>query len=170
MRAVVIFESMFGSTELIARAIAEGLAANTEVVNVDDAPADFEGVDLLVAGGPTHVHGMSRPSTRKGALDQATDGIRSRRMGLREWLDSLGRANADTYAAVFDTRLDKPRWLVGSAARGAAARLRRRGYRMLAKPESFFVDGGTPGELLPGELDRAREWARAIAADSAAKA
>lgn len=68
MRAVVVYESMYGNTHLIADAIAAGLSARFEVrvVPVSEAGADvLEGADLVVVGGPTHGHGMSRAVSRK---------------------------------------------------------------------------------------------------------
>lgn len=79
-------------------------------------------------------------------------------------------APAGARAAVFDTRIDKARWLVGSAAQGVAKLLSRRNYSLAAEPESFFVTTKEPIELLPGELVRARDWGNALAAQSAAKA
>jgi len=70
MRAVIVYESMFGSTKKVAEAIAEGLAdcAEVSVVPVTSADAHIlDGADLVVVGGPTHTHGMSRPGTRKMA-------------------------------------------------------------------------------------------------------
>jgi dienelactone hydrolase len=68
--------------------------------------------------------------------------------------------------AVFDTRAHKPELLVGSAAHGVARRLQRQGYRLIVEPESFFVQG-TPGPLEDGELERAAEWAEALACEVA---
>ena len=59
MRVVIVYESMFGNTHLIADAIAEGLAPGNEVTVVPVAQAGRElldGADLVVAGGPTHIH------------------------------------------------------------------------------------------------------------------
>jgi hypothetical protein len=42
-----------------------------------------------------------------------------------------------------------------------ARRLRKRGYRLAAEPESFFVHG-TPGPLQEGELERAAKWGREL--------
>jgi len=70
MRAVIVYESMFGSTKKVAEAIAEGLAgcAEVSVVPVTSAGAHtLDGADLVLVGGPTHAHGMSRPGTRKMA-------------------------------------------------------------------------------------------------------
>ena len=70
MRAVIVCESMFGSTKKVAEAIAGGLADCAEVSVVPVTSADthiLDGADLVVVGGPTHTHGMSRPSTRKMA-------------------------------------------------------------------------------------------------------
>ena len=165
MKALVVYESMFGSTEAIARAIADGLAgqASVEVVNVDDAPDNLDGVDLLVVGGPTHVHGMSRASTRQSAEQQATEPVHSH-TGIRDWLGSLPPAPAGLRAVAFDTRIDKPRWLVGSAAHGARKLLHQHGYPVLAEPESFFVIGSGEEGLAAGEQDRARTWAQSLPA------
>ena len=96
MRAVIIYESMFGNTHAIADAIAKGLEPldNVVVVPVGEAGRERLGdADLLVVGGPTHFHGMSRPRTRKWAaataqkpkndlvLDRDAQGP-----GVRDWL------------------------------------------------------------------------------------
>jgi flavorubredoxin len=73
-RALVVFESMFGNTEAIAHAVADGLRStmDVDVVEVGAAPASpADDVDLLVVGGPTHAFGLTRPSTRQDAARQA---------------------------------------------------------------------------------------------------
>ncbi|WP_216216257.1 flavodoxin family protein [Amycolatopsis aidingensis] len=160
MRAVIVYESMFGNTERVARALAGGLALHgtVDLLNVDDAMgSSFEGTDLIVAGGPTHTFGLSRANTRETASQQAGGGHTVSRSGLRDWLARLPPAPAGTAVAVFGTRVRKPRWLTGSAAHGTARLLRRRGYRFLARPQDFYVDGMT-GPLAEGELARARQW------------
>jgi hypothetical protein len=87
----------------------------------------------------------------------------SRGIGLREYLRQL-RSAAGFPAAVFDTRLVRPRWLrlFRSAAPKIEAQLRALGFTILVPAESFFVAGET-GPLLPHELDRARSWGTALA-------
>jgi flavorubredoxin len=162
MRALVVYESMFGNTELIADAIAGGLSERIRVdaVEVGVAPATVdEDVALLVVGGPTHAFGMSRPQTRQDAARQATAGLVSGGMGLREWLATL-QGRAGIAAATFDTRISRPR-LPGSAARAAEKRLRRLGFRVIAPAQSFYVEG-TLGPLLGGEKERARRWGETL--------
>jgi flavodoxin len=145
MNALVVYDSRFGNTERVARAIGWGLAAlgPIEVRSVADAEVG-PGIGLLVIGAPTHAHGISR--------------------GARDFLDGVpGEALRDLPAATFDTRYKKPRFLTGSAGIGLAHRLAGHGARLLAPAESFFV-AGSEGPLLDGELDRATEWGREIAA------
>lgn len=177
MKARVVFESMFGNTETIARAVADGLSAwgHTEVLHVDRAAsAPPSGLDLLVVGGPTHAFGMSRKTSRQDAAARAADPVVSGTdTGLREWVERLPAAHGDPgqpgsgpeglAVAAFDTRIGKPHWLVGSAARGAAKRLRARGYRLVAPPESFIVTD-MPGPLRDGEVERARAWGKGLGA------
>lgn len=163
-RAVVVFESMFGNTEAVARAIADGLSDGlpVDVVPVTAAPAALDGdLALLVVGGPTHAFGMSRAGTREDAVKQGGRPDGGPERGLREWLSHLRRGTAQAPAAAFDTRIKK-RGVPGSAARGAQKQLRRLGFPIAAPAESFYVKG-TSGPLLDDELARAREWGARLA-------
>ncbi len=164
MRAVVVFESMFGNTKTIAQAVADGISGYlpVELVEVGDAPEVLgEDVELLVVGGPTHAFGLSRPDTRRAGLQQAGRDPAAARTGLREWLAALRYNPSGTAMATFDTRVSRPR-VPGSAARAAKRRLRRQGFHVLGTAQSFYV-AGTEGPLLDGEVQRARRWAERIA-------
>jgi flavodoxin-like protein len=162
MRSLVVYESWFGNTKRIAEQIAAALAQDGEVglVSVDEPLPPLEDVDLLVVGGPTHIHGLSSLRSRKGAVDQGGRGEPG--IGVRGWIEALPNGAQGPRSAAFDTRAHKPALLVGSAARGMTRRLRQRGYVPAAEPQSFFVEG-TPGPLEEGELERAEEWGRTLA-------
>ena len=166
MKALVVYESMYGNTAAVAEAIAaalrsEGLDAIVGPVTAI-GPEDTAAVELVVVGGPTHVHGMSRASTRKAAADDDANPYRAptREPGLREWLDDVPSGDG-RWAAAFDTRIDKPVVLTGSAGKGIARRLDRQAFRLAVRPESFFVTG--QNELVAGELERAAEWGVGLA-------
>jgi Flavodoxin len=164
MRAVVVYESMFGNTKAIAEAVADGLSGYlpVDLVEVGDAPTVLaEDVALLVVGGPTHAFGLSRPDTRRTALQQAGRDLAAGRVGVREWLATVRYTGTGTMVATFDTRVSRPH-LPGSAARAAERRLRRRGFHVVSHAQSFYV-GGTGGPLLHGETERAHRWAQRVA-------
>lgn len=166
MKALVVYESMFGNTEQVATAVADGLREimDVDVREVRAAPLPEETDALLVVGGPTHAFSLSRPSTRVDAIGKgATHG--SQETGLREWLDGLSRGRHSQPVAAFDTRVERVRHLPGSAARKAMKLLRRDGYKS-AGSESFYVRD-VDGPLLPGELERATAWGRQLANASA---
>ncbi|MGZ4614685.1 MAG: flavodoxin family protein [Actinomycetes bacterium] len=164
VRALVIYESMYGNTHVVANAIAQGLAPSggALVVPVDRADqAMLERADLVVVGGPTHAHGVSRESTRKAALNAAHKPGKelpidpdASGVGLRDWFDTLGTIHG--MAAAFDTRANAPAALTGRAAKGIGKMLRHHGLELVLPPESFLVD--KDNHLLPGEEDRARAW------------
>lgn len=165
LRALVVYESMFGSTLAVAEAVRRGLASELDaaMVEVAEAPDALDpGLALLVVAAPTHAFGLSRPATRRAAAKQAHGPLVSRGRGVREWLDALAPVHPTCAAAAVDTRTGK-RWVPGSAARGVEARLRRHGFRVVATAESFWVRRD-PGELRPGELDRAQQWGARLAA------
>ena len=164
MRAFVIYESMFGNTRDVARAVGEGLAdhGQVDVVEVGAAQGHLPEVDLLVVGGPTHAFSMTRPSTREDAARKMDGEPVSTAGGIREWLESAAKARPGVVAAAFDTKIDKP-FLPGSAARAAEKRLRKLGYRIVVGAENFLV-ADTPGPLDQGEIERARVWGSTLGA------
>lgn len=162
MRSLVVFESLWGNTELVARAIASGLAplGDVLVLDVTEAPAFPEGIDLIVAGGPTHAFSLTRPSTRESAANQgASHG--STAFGLREWLQALPEGHHSERIATFDTCIGKTRLLPGSAAKGAVRIARKHGFETVEHSESFFVEA-IPGPLIEGEIERARAWGASL--------
>lgn len=163
MRALVVYESMFGNTETIARAVAEGLSSGVEVdvLEVGEAPSVIaEDVDVLVVGGPTHAFGMSRDRTRADASRRVSGDIVSKQSGIREWLAGLSAPGQDLAGATFDTKVRKPH-LPGSAAHGASRQLRHLGIRSPVTAETFYVMDMT-GPLAEGETERARTWGEAL--------
>jgi len=170
MHALIVYESMYGNTRLVAEAIGYGLGSDEDVAIVPVAEAGNQPTsdwDLLVVGGPTHVHGMSRETTRRSAVDGARSPDSGLHMepeasggSLREWLDTLPAASGR--AAVFATRADGPALFTGSAAKGLAKALHHHGFELVAEPESFVVD--RHNHLLAGEEHRAQQWGQSLAA------
>ncbi|MBO0983799.1 flavodoxin domain-containing protein [Rathayibacter sp. SD072] len=156
MRALVVYESQFGTTHLIAEAIGRGLAETLDVEVVDvNAALRLEGVDLLVVGGPTRGHGISSVRTRAEApkwtmnarLDSDAGGI-----GVRERLHVPPPFTA--LAASFGTRTGIPHILSGAASDHVERRPAGHGLRSLTAPMSFLVETGD--DLEHTALDRAR--------------
>jgi hypothetical protein len=170
MRAVIVYESMYGNTHLVADAIGAGLGSTFDVHVVPVAAATPEilaDAGLVVVGGPTHIHGMSRAATRKAAVESADKPGSLLELdpdapgpGLREWFGSLGRYPAK--AAAFDTRLHGRAAVTGQASKGVARLLRAHGFDVIAKPASFLVT--KENRLEPQETARAREWGAGLAA------
>lgn len=169
MRALVVYESMYGNTHHLADAIGQGLGPGARVVSVHEATAELvAGTDLLVVGGPTHVHSLTRGSTRHAAAEAAEQPGSSLAMdpdsygdGLREWFEQLPTAPSGARAAAFDTRMPGPAMLTGRASKGIARRLRHHGYDLIAEPESFLVS--KENTLVDREAEHATAWGTALA-------
>ena len=167
MQALVVYESLFGNTAAIGESVARSLRIHgfdTRLAAVSNvAPAETEGVDLLVIGGPTHVHGMSSATSRRTAADDPKNDYDAPTVspGLRNWVTELPDPQG-RLAAVFDTRIDRSVVLTGSAARGLGRRLEARGFRLVTAPQSFFVS--TDNRLLEGQIEHAATWAATVAA------
>ena len=176
MRALVVYESMYGNTHVVASNVADGLRATHEVTLVPVAGATEDLVaeaDLLVVGGPTHMHGLSSPASRRMAAQAAAKPASGLSLdpdacgpGLRDWLKGLGPGigpgigSAHALAAAFDTRLNGVPAFTGHASRGIGRMAKRHGYRLIAAPESFLI--GQQNTLLDGEASRARRWGAAL--------
>ncbi len=145
MKTCVYYATRSGNTRQIAEAIATAMRSRgpVEVHDVDGTPPPIPAdADLVIVGGPTEGR-------------HATPAVTAFLTALPS--DALsGRA-----AAAFDTRLDWPRWLFGSAAADIAEHLGAAGARLLVPPESFYVT--TAPTLRAGELARAEHWASSIA-------
>jgi hypothetical protein len=161
MKAVVVYESLWGNTATIARAIAEGIGPNAKALTTDAARAEaIADADLIVAGAP--VLGFSLPT------DQMRDSVARSEAGapsppdlshpsLRSWLESLPRGRGQ--AAAFETRIWwSPRGATGDIERG----LERAGYHRAATAQKFVVKDKY-GPLRDGEVERARRWGEALA-------
>src|SRR3954447_24248787 len=141
-RALVVYESMFGDARAIAEAITDGLAESVpaEVIAASEPPAELgPDVALLVVGGPTHMLGMPRPSSREGAVKQHGAEIADTTSGLHEWLETVRVPGPPIVAAAFDTRSAPPRLLVklDHAARTEEKLLGRLGATVIAPAEHF---------------------------------
>jgi hypothetical protein len=161
-----------GNTHRIAEAIAEGLRSRMDAdVSAHHDAHHLDGVDLLVVGGPTHMHGMARSATKRqgaeheqasGRSGEPTHEIDDEAYGesLRHWFHHLPKGAAGP-AAAFDTRFDGAPSLTGRASNGIGRRLRHHGLTLVVEPESFLVD--QHNELVDGELDRAHAWGERLA-------
>lgn len=146
MKAFVVYDSLYGNTERVARAIGQEIAGEVGVHRVSQVdPAELETADLLIIGSPTH-----------GSLP--TEAVQ----GLLERIGPPAREEAR--AATFDTRLTwwfLERW-GGFAASKMAGALEEKGWSLAAAPEGFFVKGLKKGPLKRGEVERASAWARTL--------
>jgi flavodoxin len=146
MKTYVIYASRHGNTRRVAEAIADGIRkyGSVELVALEEAPSTFKGeADLVVIGGPTEAHGMTPP--------------------IKQYLDGLRRGALEGVpAAAFDTRLEWPRWLSGSAGAAITRRLHGLGADVVVPLASFLVEGKDP-VLKDGELERAISWGDTLA-------
>jgi hypothetical protein len=168
MRTVVVYESLTGTTRVVARALA-GVAwsfGEVALVSVDDCPpSTLVGVDLLLVGGPTHARGATWATTKRMARERLGErfGPAVDRLdecpGIHRWLGEIGRVDG-IRAAAFDTRLEGAGVVTGRASLGIARNLRAHGFVEVAAPRSFLVDGD--GHLCEGQRIRAEEWAESV--------
>lgn len=152
MNSIVIYATRYGNTHKVAEAVAKELRSHgtAQLLAAEEAPSAFpSGTDLVVVGGPTEGHRMTEAVAR--------------------FFGRLGpEALKGVAGAAFDTRLDWPMWLSGSAAAGISKRLRGAGARIVLPEASFLVARATnPAHREPllasGELDRAAGWAASLA-------
>jgi flavodoxin I len=146
MKALIVYDSVYGNTEKIARAIAEAITPSGEVkvLRAGEAnPSELASIDLLIVGSPTH---GGRPTP-----------------AVQDFLNKVPELSLKGIkVAAFDTRSQaKLVRVFGNAAGRIAGTLKRQGGTLIASPEGFLVTGGK-GPLKEGELERAAGWAKGI--------
>lgn len=141
MRNLVIYDSFFGNTKLLAETIGKELGGDTKVILVSDfKPEDLRGIGLLIVGSP--VRGW-RPSENIAAF-----------------LMSFGKDQLKGIkVATFDTRMKII--IHGDATKKMSEALSNLGAEVIVEPNWFIVTG-SEGPLADGELERAKEWAKEI--------
>lgn len=161
MKAIVVYESLWGNTATIARAIAKGLGDDVQVMSTGEARTDVvAAVDLVIAGSPVLAFRMPSDAIRDGLRKDPGDAPLPPDLShppMRSWLKTL--QISEGAAAAFDTQVRGP---FGKAAPAISKGLRRAGYRIVAAPEPFYVSGRY-GPLEEGETTRAMKWGEAMA-------
>jgi flavodoxin I len=144
MKALVIYDSFYGNTEKIARAIGGAITGEVKVLRAGEVnPSELQSIDLLIVGSPTQ---GGRPTK-----------------AIQDFLNKLPEsAVKGVNVAAFDTRFStKLVGIFGYAAGKIAESLKRKGSTLILPPEPFFVKG-REGPLKEGELDRAADWAKGL--------
>jgi flavodoxin len=143
MKVLVIYDSMYGNTEKIARAIGEVITGEVKVLRVAEVTlSELESIDLLVVGSPTQ---GGRPTT-----------------AIQAFLNQLPETIKGMKVAAFDTRFTtRLVGIFGYAAGRIANNLKEKGGNLIAPPEAFFVKG-KGGPLKDREVERAATWAKGI--------
>ncbi len=144
MKVLVVYDSVYGNTEQIARAIGGAITNDVKVLHAREAePSELQGIDLLIAGAPTQ---GGRPT-----------------QAMQDFLKRVSKSDIkDLKIATFDTRISA-KWvgIFGYAAGRIARNLKKKGGVLLLNPEPFFVEG-TQGPLKEGEPERAAAWAQEV--------
>ena len=152
MKALVVYDSMYGNTEQIARSIGGAIAGDVEVLRAGEVnPSELESIDLLVVGSPTQGFRATKP--------------------VQIFIENIpGGTLKGIDVAAFDTRFAESdvgmglRLLLkmgGYAAPRIAQALKKKGGNLTVPPEGFFVKD-KEGPLKEGELERAASWANGI--------
>ena len=162
MHAIVVFESHWGNTAAVAQAIAEGIGPDARAITTTEAtPEIVAGADLVVAGAPVMAFGLPSDKMLANTANdpKAPTPADVSHPSLRTWLEALPAVAPTHRAASFETKLW---WSPGGATGAIDDRLRKAGFRTIAKGEKFVVRGAY-GPLREGEVERAREWGARLA-------
>jgi flavodoxin len=159
MKALVVYDSFFGNTEKIAQAMGDAIGSHmdAEVRRVGDVrPEQLMGSTLLIVGSPTRGFRPSPAISKllKSIPKNGLNGVRVAAFDTRFTWDKI-ESSAPILAPLVR--------IFGYAAKPIADRLGKKGGELIMPPEGFFVED-TEGPLKVGELERAADWARQIAA------
>ncbi len=146
MKALVIYDSLYGNTEQIAKAMVAALGKESKAVRVGQVKAaDIKGYSYIIIGSPTQ-GGRMTPAIQSFLNGLAADDMVGKRF-----------AAFDTRHTSFVTKF------FGYAAPRIEAIIKEKRGNCTAQPQGFIVQDNK-GPLAEGELERAATWAKAIVA------
>jgi flavodoxin len=157
MKALIVYDSVYGNTEQVARSVAGVLAlsATVTVVRPAEVPGDaLDGVNLVIVGSPTRAFRATPAIMKwiKGLAPDALNRVRVAAFDTRISVDDTNSKALSTMVKVF-----------GYAADPIARALQKRGGIPAAPPEGFFV-ADKEGPIKEGERERAEAWAKLLTA------
>lgn len=166
MSVLVVKESFFGNGTAIVDAVVSGLAetvAKAAVVEAADAEVVIpEDVSILIISAPTHELSLPTPKTRAAA--SAAGGTVNLDRGVREWISELSPSQ-DVRVFAIDTAT-RAGAVIGSASKAIVKAMKKQGFADVTRGPSFYV-GDTVGPLLDDQIEKAREFGRELAAETA---
>jgi len=153
MKALIVYDSVYGNTERIAKSIGGAITGDVKVLRAGEVnPSELKSIDLLIVGSPTHAFRATKP--------------------VQTFIDGISKdVLKGVKVAAFDTRMPEAevgkglRFIMkvgGYAAPRIAEALKKKGGNLVAPPEGFLVKD-KEGPLKEGELERAASWAKEIA-------
>ncbi len=161
MKAVVVYESYWGNTAAVARAIAEGLGPDARAMSTAEAAGEpLADVGLIVAGSPIIAFQLPTEKTRSDMAakpGKAPSPPNLSHPSMRSWLEALPKGSGRV--AAFETGF---KLSPGGAAGAILKLLESRGYQPVAKKQRFLVKGSY-GPIREGELERAKSWGSDLA-------
>lgn len=153
-KALLVYESKYGNTRLVAEKIAEGMSRvpqiETELVELKDVNIEqLDEFDTILIGSPNHIGSHTK--------------------GIRKFIDKLSKSKMENKkGAVFDTYMAKDfEKAVNKMEKQIAAKVP--GLTLVAPGLSIRVDG-TKGPIADGELPKCEEFGVRIAIKEAENA
>ncbi|MGM0531794.1 MAG: flavodoxin family protein [Bacteroidota bacterium] len=153
MKTIVVYESEFGNTEEIARAIGKAFAseAGNQVQHIDKVtPDQLKDVDLLIVGSPTQKF-QAMPAVKSFIAKMPSGSLKSTNVAAFDTRISTGEIKSGFLRSMVR--------LFGYAAEPLAKKLKRKGGELIAEPAGFIVTG-MKGPLKEGEVERAESWGK----------
>jgi flavodoxin I len=143
MKVLVVYDSTYGNTEKIAKAIGTAITGEVKVLRASEVIVDeLNSYDLLVIGSPTQ-GGRPMPSV----------------------VELLGKIPESMLKgknfAAFDTRIAMAK-LFGFASGRITKNLKEKGAIAVVPAEGFNVTAEKAPKLKEGELERAANWAKTL--------
>jgi hypothetical protein len=161
MKAIVVYESYWGNTASVAKAIAEGIGTGAQALTTTEATAAVvAGADLIVAGTPVIAFSLPNEKMRESIRLKPGKGPTPPDLShpsLQSWMAGLDKGKGRS--AAFETRV---KMSPGGATPKIIKGLEEAGYTAIGEARRFIVKGKF-GPLLDGELEKARQWGAELA-------